>query len=53
VVNQRRPIVNQINLVVRDLGARYAVVADPVGNYVGLMGPIDGARRRVPSPPGA
>jgi catechol 2,3-dioxygenase-like lactoylglutathione lyase family enzyme len=33
------------------MGARYAVVADPDGNSVGLMGPIDPARTRVPSPP--
>jgi catechol 2,3-dioxygenase-like lactoylglutathione lyase family enzyme len=33
------------------MGARYAVVADPDGNSVGLMGPIDPGRRRVPSPP--
>lgn len=29
-------------------GARYAVVADPDGNDVGLMSPIDAARRRWP-----
>jgi uncharacterized glyoxalase superfamily protein PhnB len=30
-------------------GARYAIVADPDGNHVGLMGPVDQARRYVPS----
>jgi uncharacterized glyoxalase superfamily protein PhnB len=29
-------------------GARYAVVGDPEGNDVGLMGPIDPARRHTP-----
>lgn len=29
-------------------GARYAIVADPDGNDVGLMGPIDDARRTWP-----
>ena len=33
------------------MGARYAVVADPDGNSVGLMSPIDPARSTVPSPP--
>jgi catechol 2,3-dioxygenase-like lactoylglutathione lyase family enzyme len=33
------------------MGARYAVVADPDGNSVGLMSPIDPARRTVPPPP--
>jgi catechol 2,3-dioxygenase-like lactoylglutathione lyase family enzyme len=33
------------------MGARYAVVADPDGNSVGLMGPIDPGRSRLPSPP--
>lgn len=33
------------------MGARYAVVADPDGNAVGLMGPIDPARRRMPPVP--
>lgn len=33
------------------MGARYAVVADPDGNSVGLMGPIDPARRRMPPSP--
>ena len=33
------------------MGARYAVLADPDGNSVGLMGPIDPARSRIPSPP--
>lgn len=30
------------------MGARYAVVNDPDGNAVGLMGPIDPARRSIP-----
>lgn len=29
-------------------GARYAIVADPDGNHVGLMSPIDPDRRHVP-----
>jgi uncharacterized glyoxalase superfamily protein PhnB len=29
-------------------GARYAIVADPDGNDVGLMGPIEEARRFMP-----
>jgi uncharacterized glyoxalase superfamily protein PhnB len=29
-------------------GTRYAIVADPDGNDVGLMGPVDPARRYVP-----
>jgi uncharacterized glyoxalase superfamily protein PhnB len=29
-------------------GARYAIIADPDGNSVGLMSPIDPARRRPP-----
>lgn len=29
-------------------GARYAIVEDPDGNHVGLMSPIDPARRRGP-----
>jgi uncharacterized glyoxalase superfamily protein PhnB len=29
-------------------GARYAIVADPDGNDVGLMSPIDGSRRTWP-----
>ena len=29
-------------------GARYAVVEDPDGNHVGLMSPIDPARRGAP-----
>ena len=29
-------------------GARYAVVVDPDGNHVGLMGPLDRARAYVP-----
>jgi uncharacterized glyoxalase superfamily protein PhnB len=32
-------------------GSRYAVVEDPDGNPVGLMGPIDDARRRDVQPP--
>lgn len=32
-------------------GARYAVVEDPDGNPVGLMSPIDPARRREHPPP--
>ena len=34
-------------------GARYAIVEDPSGNAVGLMSPIDPARRTRPSPPPA
>ncbi len=34
-------------------GARYAIVEDPSGNAVGLMSPIDPARRSQPSPPPA
>ncbi len=34
-------------------GARYAIVEDPSGNAVGLMSPIDPARRTQPSPPPA
>lgn len=33
------------------MGARYAVVADPDGNSVGLMGPIDPAQSRMPPVP--
>lgn len=33
------------------MGARYAVVADPDSNSVGLMGPIDPARARIPDAP--
>ena len=33
------------------MGARYAVVADPDGNAVGLMGPIDPGRKRMPPDP--
>ena len=33
------------------MGARYAVVADPDGNSVGLMSPIDPARSTIPPPP--
>jgi catechol 2,3-dioxygenase-like lactoylglutathione lyase family enzyme len=29
-------------------GARYAIVEDPDGNAVGIMSPIDGARRSTP-----
>jgi catechol 2,3-dioxygenase-like lactoylglutathione lyase family enzyme len=32
-------------------GARYAVVEDPDGNAVGLMSPLDPARRTPPPPP--
>ena len=32
-------------------GARYAVVEDPDGNLVGLMSPMDDARRREVEPP--
>jgi uncharacterized glyoxalase superfamily protein PhnB len=32
-------------------GARYALVADPDGNTVGLMGPIDPSRRTAPPEP--
>ena len=31
-------------------GARYAVVEDPDGNPVGLMSPVDPARRSAPPP---
>jgi catechol 2,3-dioxygenase-like lactoylglutathione lyase family enzyme len=33
------------------MGARYAVVADPDGNSVGLMSPIDPSRSTIPPPP--
>ena len=33
------------------MGARYAVVADPDGNSVGLMSPIDPALARMPPTP--
>ncbi len=33
------------------MGARYAVVVDPDGNSVGLMGPSDPARRTMPQLP--
>lgn len=33
------------------MGARYAVVVDPDGNSVGLMGPRDPARLQTPRPP--
>ena len=29
-------------------GARYAIVIDPDGNHVGLMSPVDPARRGAP-----
>ncbi len=32
-------------------GARYAIVEDPSGNAVGLMSPVDPARRTRPSDP--
>ncbi len=32
-------------------GARYAIVEDPSGNAVGLMSPVDPARRRPPPQP--
>jgi uncharacterized glyoxalase superfamily protein PhnB len=32
-------------------GARYAIVEDPDGNAVGIMSPIDPAKRRAPPPP--
>jgi catechol 2,3-dioxygenase-like lactoylglutathione lyase family enzyme len=32
-------------------GARYAIVQDPDGNPVGIMSPVDPARRRVASEP--
>lgn len=32
-------------------GARYAIVEDPDGNHVGLMSPIDPARKRWPPEP--
>ena len=31
-------------------GARYAIVADPDGNDVGLMSPVDDAKKYVPKP---
>ena len=33
-------------------GARYAVVSDPEGNGVGIMSPVDPARRSEPPAPG-
>jgi catechol 2,3-dioxygenase-like lactoylglutathione lyase family enzyme len=33
-------------------GARYAVVSDPDGNGVGIMSPVDPARRTEPPAPG-
>lgn len=33
------------------MGARYAVVVDPDGNRVGLMGPIDKSRETIPPLP--
>ncbi len=32
-------------------GARYAIVADPDGNDIGLMSPVEPARRTLPSEP--
>jgi len=32
-------------------GARYAIVEDPDGNAIGIMSPIEPARRRAPPPP--
>ncbi len=32
-------------------GARYSVVSDPDGNSVGIMSPVDAARRSEPPPP--
>ena len=32
-------------------GARYAVVADPDGNAVGIMSAVDPSRRSRPTPP--
>jgi uncharacterized glyoxalase superfamily protein PhnB len=32
-------------------GARYAIVADPDGNSVGIMSPIEDSMRRPPPPP--
>ncbi len=34
-------------------GARYAIIEDPDGNPVGIMSPIDPARRHMPPPPPA
>jgi uncharacterized glyoxalase superfamily protein PhnB len=34
-------------------GARYALVADPDGNSVGIMSPIDPSRRSAPPEPGS
>ncbi len=34
-------------------GARYAIVEDPSGNAVGLMSPVDPAKRSRPAPPPA
>jgi uncharacterized glyoxalase superfamily protein PhnB len=34
-------------------GARYAIVLDPDGNPVGIMSPVDPARRHAPPPPPA
>jgi uncharacterized glyoxalase superfamily protein PhnB len=33
-------------------GARYAIVSDPEGNFVGFMSPIDPARKSAMPPPG-
>jgi len=32
-------------------GTRYAVIQDPDGNPVGIMSPVDPARRSLPTPP--
>ncbi len=32
-------------------GARYAVIEDPDGNAIGMMSPMDPARRYTPDPP--
>ncbi|HEY2331941.1 MAG TPA: VOC family protein [Acidimicrobiales bacterium] len=34
-------------------GARYAIVADPAGNAVGIMSPAEPDRRSPPTPPSA
>jgi uncharacterized glyoxalase superfamily protein PhnB len=31
-------------------GARYAIVADPDGNHVGIMSPLDDSMRGAPPP---
>jgi hypothetical protein len=43
------PVLDQVNDAF--FGARYAVVLDPDGNAVGLMGPTDPAARSMPSLP--